>query len=38
MGIAVMNSLENGGTFADWKRSFQALDSDQYSPWRITVQ
>ncbi len=38
MGIAVMHALEQGGTFGDWKRSFQSLEETAYSPWRITAQ
>ena len=33
-GYAVLNSVRNGGKFADWKRALQEIDRDSMAPWR----
>lgn len=33
-GLAVLEAVNNGGKFADWKRALKAVDSKHQSPWR----
>jgi radical SAM superfamily enzyme YgiQ (UPF0313 family) len=37
MGYAVLNSVHNGGRFADWKRAFRAQDLEKMAPWRKKI-
>ena len=37
MGYAVLNSVHNGGKFADWKRAFREQDLEKMAPWRKKI-
>ena len=37
MGYAVLNSVHNGGKFADWKRALNERDPSKMAPWREKV-
>jgi radical SAM superfamily enzyme YgiQ (UPF0313 family) len=37
MGYAVLNSVHNGGKFADWKRALLEQDITKMAPWRKKV-
>ena len=36
-GLATLEAVENGGSFASWKRALRKLDSKQMSPWRRSL-
>lgn len=37
-GLAVEQSVLDGGNFAAWKRNLEAIDPTQQSPWRHTLE
>ena len=37
MGLAVVKAVKQGGKFADWKRAFNAIPAEAYSPWRTKL-